>query len=144
MRVRQSLFLRGIGIPSVTSEDQRVFGTGHLYSGKISKMTEAERREFKRLPLPFKGVATFSSHGQKEVEATDISARSVYLIADTCLSIGEQVNLLMRWPTEKKLPGIILNADGIVFRVEQLSEKVWGCVVKFEEMPDMVWEAQGS
>ncbi len=39
----------GIGIPSVTSSDQRVFGTGHLSSGKISTMTEAERREFKRL-----------------------------------------------------------------------------------------------
>ena len=144
MRVRQSLFLRGIGIPSVTSEDQRVFGTGHLYSGKISTMTEAERREFKRLPLPFKGVATFSSHGQKDVEATDISAGSVYLIADTCFSIGEQVNLFMRWPPETKQPGVRLKADGKVTRVEQLSEKVWGCVVKFEVMPEMVWEAQGS
>jgi len=118
--------------------------TGHLYSGKLSTMTEAERREFKRLRLPFKGVATFSSHGQKEVEATDISAGSAYLIVDTCLSIKEQVNLFMRWPHDRKLPGIKLKADGKVHRVEQLSEKVWGCVVEFDEMPDLVWEAQGS
>ena len=123
---------------------EQIPNTGHLYSGKISTMTEAERREFKRLRLPFKGVATFSSHGQKEVEATNISAGSVYLIADTCLSIGEQVNLSMRWPPEKKLPGIRLKADGTVGRVEQLSEKVWGCVVEFDKMPDLVWEAQGS
>ena len=123
---------------------EQIPNTGHLSSGKLSRMTEAERREFKRLPLPFKGVATFSSHGQKEVEATDISARSVYLIADTCLSIGERVNLFMRWPNDRKLPGIELKADGKVHRVEQLSEKVWGCVVKFKVTPEMVWEAQGS
>jgi hypothetical protein len=118
--------------------------TGYLSSGKLSTMTEAERREFKRLRLPFKGVATFSSHGKMEVEARDISAGSAYLIVDTCLSIKEQVNLFMRWPHEREQPGIRLNADGEVHRVEQLSEKVWGCVVKFEVTPEMVWEAQGS
>ncbi len=117
---------------------------GPLSSGKLSRMTEAERREFKRLPLPFKGVATFSSHGQKEVEATDISAGSIYLIADTCFSIEERVNLSMRWPPGRKLPGVKLKGDGTVHRVEQLSEKVWGCVVKFDKTPELVWEAQGS
>ncbi len=107
-------------------------------------MREPDRREFKRLRLPFRGMATFSSHGQKEVEAKNISAGSAYLIVDTCLSIGEQVNLFMRWPPETKQPGIILNADGKVHRVVQLSEKVWGCVVKFKVRPEMVWEAQGS
>ena len=107
-------------------------------------MTEAERREFRRLRLPFKGVATFSSHGQKEVEATHISAGSIYLITDTCFSIKERVNLSMRWPPETEQPGVRLKADGTVCRVEQLSEKVWGCVVKFKVMPEMVWEAQGG
>ncbi len=103
-------------------------------------MRVPDRREFKRLRLPFKGMATFSSHGQKEVEAQNISVGSAYLIADTCLSIGEEVTLIMRWPPEKDQPGVILNADGTVLRVEQISKKAWGCVVKFEEMPDLVWK----
>ena len=103
-------------------------------------MREPDRREFKRLRLPFRGIATFSSHGQKEVEAQDISVASAYLIADTSLNIGEEVKLFMQWPPENNQPGVILNADGTVLRVEQLSEKAWGCVVKFEEMPDLVWK----
>lgn len=103
-------------------------------------MAEAEKRGFKRLRLPFRGMATFGSHGQKEVEARDISAGSAYLIADICPSIGEQVKLFMRWPRESEHPGIILNAEGTVFRVDQLSEGAWGCVIKFEEMPNLVWK----
>ncbi len=103
-------------------------------------MREPDRREFKRLRLPFRGTATFSGHGQKEVEAKNISVASAYLIVDTCLSIGEAVKLLMRWPPEDNQPGVILKADGTVLRVEQLSEKTWGCVVKFEKMPDLVWK----
>ncbi|MCZ6484626.1 MAG: PilZ domain-containing protein [Acidobacteria bacterium] len=103
-------------------------------------MREPDRREFKRLRLPFRGTATFSDHGQKKVEARNISVASAYLIADTKLSIGEAVKLFMRWPPEDNLPGVILKANGTVLRVEKLSKKAWGCVVKFEQMPDLVWK----
>lgn len=103
-------------------------------------MDEEEKREFTRLRLPFKGKATFSGHGEREVEAKDISAGSAYLIADICLNIGEEVKLFMQWPSESADPVVILDAQGTVFRVEQLSESSWGCVVKFEEMPDLAWK----
>ena len=103
-------------------------------------MREPDRRKFKRLRLPFRGIATFSSHGQQEVEAQNISVASAYLLVDTSLNIGEEVKLFMQWPPENNQPGVILNADGTVLRVEPLSKKAWGCVVKFEEMPDLVWK----
>ncbi len=103
-------------------------------------MSKDEKREFTRLRLPFKGKANFSGHGQRDVEARDISAGSAYLIADICLNIGETVDLLMQWPSENADPVVTMDAQGTVFRVEQLSESSWGCVVKFEEMPDLAWE----
>ena len=103
-------------------------------------MTEDERRGFTRLRLPFKGKATFNGHGEKEVEAKDISAGSAYLISDTCVSIGEEVKLFMQWPADNADPVVVLDAQGTVFRVEPLSENSWGCVIKFEEMPDLAWK----
>ena len=99
-----------------------------------------ERRGFTRLRLPFKGRATFNGGGEKMVEARDISAGSAYIVADTCLSIGEEVKLLMQWPSETEDPAVILDAEGTVFRVDELSEDAWGCVIKFEEMPDLPWK----
>ncbi|MEE8348668.1 MAG: PilZ domain-containing protein [Acidobacteriota bacterium] len=103
-------------------------------------MSKENRRGFRRLRLPFKGKAIFSSHGEKIVEARDISAGSAYLIADTCLDLGDEVKLRMRWPDGSDDPFVILDAEGTVFRVEQISENAWGCVVKFTEMPDLAWK----
>ena len=79
-------------------------------------MGEEEKREFTRLRLPFKGKATFSGHGEREVEAKDISAGSAYLIADICLNIGEEVKLFMQWPSENADPVVFLDAQGTWFR----------------------------
>jgi hypothetical protein len=103
-------------------------------------MTEENRRGFRRLRLPFKGKATFSSHGEKVVETKDISAGSAYIVVDTLLSIGEEVKLAMQWPSESEDPVVVLDAEGTVFRIEKLSETAWGCVIKFEEVPDLAWE----
>ncbi len=110
-----------------------------VVSGKMYVMTE-DKRGFRRLRLPFKGTATFSTHGEKVVEAKDISAGSAYLVVDTLLSIGEKVKLLMQWPSESEDPVVVLDAEGAVFRIEPLSENTWGCVVKFEETPDLAWK----
>jgi hypothetical protein len=103
-------------------------------------MSDEEKREFTRLRLPFKGRATFSSHGQREVETKDISAGSAYIIADICLDIGERVTLLMQWPSENADPVVTMDAEGTVYRVEPISESAWGCVVNFDEKPDLAWK----
>jgi len=111
-----------------------------VVSGKMYVMTEENRRGFRRLRLPFKGTAIFSTHGEKVVEAKDISAGSAYLVVDTLLSIGEKVKLLMQWPSESEDPVVVLDAEGAAFRIEPLSENTWGCVIKFEETPDLAWK----
>jgi len=58
-----------------------------LWVGLVA-MTGEEKRGFKRLALPFKGTARFSTHGEREIVAKDISAGSAYLIVTTCPDIG--------------------------------------------------------
>ncbi len=103
-------------------------------------MTGEEKRGFKRLVLPFKGTARFSTHGEREVVAKDISAGSAYLIVPACPDIGEQVTLLMRWPAEQEHQRIVLDGDGEVLRVDKLSDGSWGCVVKFPDRPNLIWK----
>ncbi len=110
-----------------------------LWVGLVA-MAGEEKRGFKRLALPFKGTARFSTHGEREVVAKDVSAGSAYLIVTTCPDIGEQVTLLMRWPPEQEHQGIVLDGDGEVLRVDKLSDGSWGCVVKFPDPPDLIWK----
>jgi len=112
----------------------------HLLWIRLVAMSGEEKRGFKRLTLPFKGTARFSTNGEREVVAKDISAGSAYLIVPTCPDIGEQVTLLMRWPAEQEHQRIVLDGDGEVLRVDKLSDGSWGCVVKFPDRPNLIWK----
>ncbi|MDA2924761.1 PilZ domain-containing protein [Acidobacteria bacterium AH-259-L09] len=95
-------------------------------------MDETERRAAKRFEGELKGTATFDIEGkeeQREVTIKNISVYGAYFQTDTCPDISESVRIHMQLE-DSEAP---FEAVGTVIRVDQLSEKRYGCALKFEE-----------
>lgn len=98
-------------------------------------LTFSEKRSPKRFCLALRGRAAFEVGGQaaeRKVLSRDISGHGAYLLTDSCLEIGDDVEVYLDETTDSRQPKILLGAVGTVLRVDQLSEKRYGFAVKFD------------
>lgn len=98
-------------------------------------LTLLEKRSSKRFDLELLGTAVLKVGGRavgRKIVSKNVSGYGAYLLTDACPKIGDLVEIHLHGSPELRQEKVSLGAVGKILRVNRLSEKACGFVVKFE------------
>jgi hypothetical protein len=104
-----------------------------ISTNKSAESGDAERRGTPRVSLSQAVTVRFSSTGHYEFTGVsrDISQSGIFLYAETALTEGAHVDLILTLPSQNSLP-VSLQVKGKVVRVEKSS--LFGIAIAFDRL----------
>ncbi len=99
-------------------------------------MVEGEVQFTKRLDMELTGTAVFTTFGrpfESRASAKDLSAHGAYLLCGSAPEVGDPVEISLH----QEEPKIAFEAEGVVTRVDELSEDERGIAIEFQAIPDL-------